>query len=292
MNKSLIEEVYISKAKSFSEINSIENEFLIFDKFQEIQMSPNPQRLNCLLLGLCLQGKAQYSVDTEERLIQKNDTIIINEKQVIDNYMASPDFEGIAILISNSFINEVIRNIHDLSSLFLFTRNHPVVNLSAKEAELFVDYFELLKKKTKDENNYFRKDLVRSLLLAMVYDLSNIIRNMQQTNDKSQTRAETIFTNFIHLVENNFKKERRVSWYGEQLCITPKYLSETVKQVSKRTPNDWIDKFVTLEARVLLKNSTLSIKEIAQELNFPNQSFLGKYFKEHVGVSPTEYRKS
>jgi AraC-like DNA-binding protein len=82
-----------------------------------------------------------------------------------------------------------------------------------------------------------------------------------------------------------------VSWYGEQLCITPKYLSETVKQVSRRTPNEWIDNFVTLEVRVLLKNSSMSIKEIAQHLNFPNQSFLGKYFKEHVGMSPSEYRK-
>ena len=64
-----------------------------------------------------------------------------------------------------------------------------------------------------------------------------------------------------------------------------------MKQVSRRTPNDWIDHYVTLEIRVLLKNTNMSIKEIAQELNFPNQSFLGKYFKEHVGISPSAYRK-
>ena len=75
------------------------------------------------------------------------------------------------------------------------------------------------------------------------------------------------------------------------MCITAKYLSETVKQVSKRTPNEWIDSYVTLEVRVLLKNSTKAIKEIALELNFPNQSFLGKFFKEHVGMSPSAYRK-
>ena len=94
------------------------------------------------------------------------------------------------------------------------------------------------------------------------------------------------------MVEQNFRNERRVSWYGQQLCITPKYLSEAIKQVSHRTPNEWIDNYVTLEIRVLLKNSTKSIKEIAQELHFPNQSFLGKYFKEHVGCSPSDYRKS
>jgi len=89
----------------------------------------------------------------------------------------------------------------------------------------------------------------------------------------------------------NFRKERRVSWYGEQLGITPKYLSETVRNVSKRTPNQWIDKYITLELRVQLKNTTKSVKEIAKELNFPNQSFLGKFFKEQVGLSPSQYRK-
>ena len=83
-----------------------------------------------------------------------------------------------------------------------------------------------------------------------------------------------------------------MAWYAQQLCISPKYLSEMVKQASKRTPNDWIDNYVIMEARVLLKNSAKSIKQIAEELHFPNQSFLGKYFKEHVGMSPTAYRKS
>ena len=78
----------------------------------------------------------------------------------------------------------------------------------------------------------------------------------------------------------------------EQLNITPKYLSEVVKQLSTRTTNDWIDKYVILEMRVLLKNTTKSIKEISDELSFPNQSFMGKYFKIHVGMSPKDYRKS
>ena len=68
-------------------------------------------------------------------------------------------------------------------------------------------------------------------------------------------------------------------------------MSELIKQVSKRTPNEWIDSYVMLEIRVLLKNTTKSIKEIAEAVNFPNQSFFGKYFKEHMGMSPTEFRR-
>ena len=115
---------------------------------------------------------------------------------------------------------------------------------------------------------------------------------MLNTDSMRQTRAEIIFTKFIKLLEGNFKQERRVGWYAEQLNITPKYLSETIKNVSRRTPNEWIDNYVTTEMRIQLRNSTKSIKEIAEEMNFANQSFLGKYFKEHVGISPSEYRKN
>ena len=73
--------------------------------------------------------------------------------------------------------------------------------------------------------------------------------------------------------------------------MTPKYLSLLVKNVSNRTAGEWIDNYVVLEAKALLSSSTLSNQEISDRLNFTNQSFFGKYFKQHVGISPTEYRK-
>ena len=150
----------------------------------------------------------------------------------------------------------------------------------------------MIKERVNDTDHHFRKETVQSLFTTMIYDISNAIYRIQNIKDKKQTRAETIFRDFIKLVEQNFRRERRVGWYGLQLGITPKYLSETIKQISRRTPNEWIDNYVTLEIRVQLKNSTKNIKEIAQDMNFPNQSFLGKYFKEHVGTSPSEYRRS
>jgi AraC-like DNA-binding protein len=133
--------------------------------------------------------------------------------------------------------------------------------------------------------------LVRALLLAMFYDMSGVIYRIEQSSAKKQSRSDVLFARFIALLQENFRKERRVGWYAQQLNITAKYLSEVVKSVSKRTPNEWIDSYVVLEIRVLLKNSPKTIKEITDELNFPNQSFLGKFFKEHVGLSPSEYRK-
>lgn len=287
-----ITEISISEMKKLYNGSYIDDDIMVFNEIGSLPLPNEPRRMKCILLALCRHGKVQYSVDTEERMVAANDVIIISEGQVIDNYMLSNDLSGIAILISQNFFSEIIKDIHGISSLFLFSRSHPVFGLRQDEVGNLMTYFDLIWNKMNDNEHHFRKDVVRSLIATMIYDLSQVIYRIQQQKNKRSGRAESIFTEFIKLVEQNFRHERRVSHYATRLCITPKYLSETVKQVSHRTPNEWIDNYVALEIRVMLKNTTKSIKEIAEEMNFPNQSFLRRFFKEHVGMSPSEYRKS
>ena len=269
----------------------IDDDLLLFGNVEDVPVVTEPRKVHCLFVAFCLEGSAQYTVDTKEHGVRKNDVVVFNDGQVIGNYMFSRDCKGLAIMASNDFIAEIIKEVHEISQLFLIAYSHPVFSLSTEKAHTFMGYFNMIRQRVDDTSHHFRRELVMSLLKAMIYDIGNEIWQSQRTEPK-RTRAEAIFNEFILLVKDNFRHERRVSWYGEKLCITPKYLSETVKQVSRRTPNEWIDHYVTLEIRVLLKSSTLSIKEIAKELNFPNQSFLGKYFKEHVGMSPSKYRRS
>lgn len=288
-----IDIISIETAKQKCQSPCIGNDLLLFPEFGEVPTPVDgPRRMECLLVGLCLRGEARYTVDTEERVVKANDVIIISEGQVVNNSRFSDDLSGIAIMMSEGFFNEVLQDVHDMSSLFLFSRTHPVFGLRADEADNIITYFNLIKNKVEMVSHNFRRDVVRSLMSAMIYDISHVMYDVKHGTERKLSRGDLIFTEFIRLVSENFRTERRVSWYGRQLCITPKYLSETVKAVSRRTPNEWIDKYVTLELRVQLKNTSKSIKEIAKELNFPNQSFLGKYFKEHVGISPSAYRKS
>lgn len=292
MNHLQLTEVGVSEARAFYPGSHIDNDLLLFDNIGDVPMLNSPRHMKAILVGLCLGGSATYSVDTVRHKIGVNDVIIISEGQVTDNYKKSPDFKGIAFMMSDDFFHEIIKDVHELSALFIFSRSHPVFHVSDENVASLIDYCKLIKKKTDDVGNHFRRDVVSSLMQTMIYDICDTIYKLQNITAKKHTRAESIFTQFIPLLEKNFRTERRVSWYAEQLCITAKYLSETVKQVSQRTPNEWIDDYVTLEIRVLLQNSTMSIKEIAELMKFPNQSFLGKYFKEHVGLSPSEYRHS
>jgi len=289
--KHIIKESDLNKAKTWSESVYLDNDLLLTERINQAPMPTEPRRMNFILIGLCTKGEVMYQLDTQKQVIKAGDILIVSDQHVVDSYQRSDDMEGLCMMMSVHFFREIIQNVSDVSALFLFSRQHPVMRLEPREIVTFKEYFQVIKQKISDADNHFRKDLIKTLLLAMFYDLSNIIYRVRQ-GDKPLTRSEIIFTRFIQLLEKHFRHERRVGWYALQLGISPKYLSETVKNVSHRTTNEWIDNYVILELRVQLRNSTKTIKQITEDLNFPNQSFMGKFFKERVGMSPSQYRKS
>lgn len=292
MNNIAFRDITVDYAIRMCSGTYIKGDILLIDEMANLPLPKEPRRMQCLLVGMCLKGSARYFVDTVEHVVEPGDLIIINQGRVTHDCTMTPDCRGIGIIIDYNFFKETIKSVHELSSLFLFARNHPVFRLPEVRANFIRDTFFQMKDKISEPDNHFRRQMVQSLFLTMVYEMCNVIYTAQVKNDGCNSRSEEIFTKFLLLVEANFRTERRVGWYSEQLCISPKYLSETIKMVSKRTPSEWIDSYVTMELRMLFRNTQKSIKEIAQELNFSNQSFLGKYFKEHVGMSPSEYRRS
>lgn len=290
VNKNIIDTT-LEQAREWGNAQYLKEGLVLTNQIAHASISKEPQRLNFILMALCHKGKATYSIDTREQTVLPGDLFFISERHIVDNFDASEDFDCQCIMLSTQFYHGFVQNVKNVSSLLLFSMNNPVVSLTRQEIQTYGNFFTLIREKIADENHHYRKEVVQALLLAMFYDMSGVIYRVEQSSAKKQSRSDVIFARFIALLQENFRKERRVGWYASQLEITAKYLSEVVKNVSKRTPNEWIDSYVVLELRVLLKNSPKSIKEITEELNFPNQSFLGKYFKEHVGVSPSEYRK-
>ena len=291
MNTSL-NSISINDVKLIQGGSYIDDDLVLTENMNNLPVFQEPRRMDVILLALCIQGEGEYSVDTIHHKVRAGDIIIISNGAILDYYKFSPDHKEVVIIISSQYFHEVLAGVHDLSTMYIFSRMHPVYHLDPQKQQNIVDFFSFIKTKVGDTNHHFRRETVQSLLKALIYDAGNTIWQSQQLMQTRRARAEDIFVKFIQLVEQNFRQERRVGWYALQLSITPKYLSEIIKQVSHQTPNEWIDTYVTLELRNLLKNTSKSIKEITEDLRFANQSFLGKYFKEHVGMSPSEYRKS
>lgn len=268
----------------------LDDQLLLLEHFEHAP-ARLPFRMGCNMISLCRRGKGSFVTNAKTYDFGEQDILLLSEGQVLEAYQVTDDFEGISFVTSPAFTEEVIKGVQNLSQLFLFFRANPVYHFDTEEANAFDFYFKLIRHKTKDEGNVFRKEIIISLLKAVLFEMGHKIWKEDEMKTV-QYRAERVFNSFIKLVEENFRKERRVGWYAERLCISAKYLSESVKQVSQRTPNDWIDHYVMMEIKVQLKNTMKSVKEIAQEMNFPNQSFMGKYFKQHAGISPLKYRKS
>jgi AraC-like DNA-binding protein len=286
-----IVDITLEEAKTWKEAKYMDNGLVLTDHIADAPIPQTPARMNFILMALCQQGTATYDIDTRQQTVKSGDLLFISEGHIVNNYQASSDFSCLCILVSTAYYHSFVQNVKNVSSLLLFSMNNPVVALTPREIEVYTNYYRVIGEKIQDTKHHYQDELVKTWLLAMFYDMSNVIWRVERKEKKAQSRADVVFSKFIRLLEEHYRTKRRVNWYAKQLAITPKYLSETVKEVSKRTPNDWINHYVVLEIRVLLKNSTKSIKEITEELQFPNQSFLGKYFKEHVGVSPLAYRK-
>lgn len=212
---------------------------------------------------------------------------IVLPGQIIEHEYCSDDFEGIYILMSERF-NESL-NLPDRFSNFLSVRNKPVIPLTDKQLDAMLTYCKMVQSVIKVTDNPNRMEIIRHLTIAFFYGLGYYFHKLP--DGTKETRSEVLMRNFLKQVQAFHKQERKVEFYADRLCLSPKYLSQTIKSYSGKTAGEWIDEYVVLEAKVLLRSTNMTIQQIGDELNFPSQSFFGKYFKRLTGMSPKAYRE-
>lgn len=288
-----IKEVSLSRLRERYPVPSIDDDLLVFQDIKMIPQIKTPRRMNCLLIGVCTKGSGSYYINQKQVSVHAGEALILTEGLVVDNVEMSPDCEGIACIISYPFLYEIVKDIPNISTLFLLARRHPVFALQPEDIQEVHEYFGMIHRRLVGGEYRFRQDVVRLLLVTMIYELGDTFYKVlgSEKDENFSTRSEQIFVHYLQLVEHHFISQRRVGWYAEQMGITAKYLSETVSNISHHSPNEWIERYVTSEIRNQLRKTNKKISDIAKEMNFPNQSFLGKYFKENTGMSPSEYRK-
>ena len=148
-------------------------------------------------------------------------------------------------------------------------------------------FFSILYHAAEDSENPFRLQVIENLIRVFYYGGLSKFHNLK---DMQQGQKNSIVERFIELVRQHYREERQIGFYADKLCITPKYLSKLVKENTGRSAGEWIENHVILDARAMLQSSDMTIQQIATSLNFPNQSFFGKYFKRATGLSPKQYR--
>lgn len=253
----------------------------------------NDIKIDMIILLFCTEGRLQFEMNDRTYIANKGNVVIGLPKMVFSNYMMSPDFKSNIIALSYSAAQRNMQINKDSLDLMQHVASNPVIEIDADRQELVSKYYSIIEHKVKNPHGYFHKEIMRSIFSCAVYELFAIIApHVSYSNDGgSMKQANLLFKRFADLINANNGKVRSVKSYAEEMCITPKYLSFVSKTVTGRTALEWIHASTVRAIERYLRHSNLSIKEIADQLDFPNISFFGKFTKSHLGVSPTEYRR-
>lgn len=285
--------VTMRQIAKFVNNDSLDDEIIVFD--QDVSISNEdmfPLRIDALLIALGTEGSGRIGIDLREYELKRNSLIVIQPKNYIYLSELGNEFKCLVAVCSKHLVEDVLPKLTDMLPLLVHHRAEPVTQLTEDEAGGIRLFYDFLRKKLHGPKTRFLKHKIRSMLQATLYEMMDINdRRSSQGEEGSRTRKEEIMAKFILAVSEEFRTQRQVAYYAQKLCISPKHLSSVVKEISGRTAGDWIENYVVMESKVLLKTTDMTIQEIALYLNFANQSFFGKYFKQHTGFSPTSYRK-
>ena len=266
-----------------------DGDIVIFERIGDKSLNGSV-KLDMIMLAYCVKGRMQVDVNGKTYTAKAGEVMIGLPNNVYSNYMISPDFESKILGLSYAAAERINRDVLDLIG---YVATNPVISLDDERQALITKYYSIIVHKIKSPHGYFHKEIMHSLFQCAIYELFAIIAPyVQYSHDGGETKqANLLFRKFADLLSANEGKVRSVKRYADELCITPKYLSFVSKTVTGKTALEWIHQSTVKNIERYLSHSNMSIKEIADILEFPNLSFFGKFTKSHLGVSPTEYRR-
>ncbi|MDE7070154.1 MAG: helix-turn-helix transcriptional regulator [Alistipes sp.] len=244
----------------------------------------------------CREGDADILLDEKPYRIGTGDMYFYFPSSRVQVVRRSADLWGEMIVIDMGFLQENNEKVNPRWGLYL--HEHPCISLSDGQRARIERSVETLRRKVREketeELSPARRTIYHEQLLLLFrilcYDILDIYLAGNPLQPVSNDRKERIFQKFIISLYHNHRKEREVTFYAQEQYLTPRYFSSLIKEKSGQSALQWIIRSVVTDAKQLLRDPAVSIKEIASLLNFSSQSFFGKYFKQYVGVSPSEYR--
>lgn len=265
-----------------------------------LDMLKYPVRLDGYVIFFLKKGDGSFqlgfNLDTYE--IHERSLLITAPGNIIrlsaydENKIA--DSELIFALLSKDFVSNIHVDFDKTLQEAVRFLESPCLTLNAEQLDIASDYFTLARKIIHSQMDN-KREIISSLLTSITYLAVNLWRNdiasAKERQDMSSLRVNQTYEQFIALVSQHHNKERGMAFYADKMHITPKYLSKIIKQASGRSGPDWIDSFVVLEAKNLLKYTDKPVKEIVWQLNFSTPSVFNKFFKKHTNLTPSEYRK-
>ena len=262
------------------------------EPLEQLPQNDFPVQAGMSMVLFCLQGELHVRISLKEYTLRPDMFCVIITGMSFEVLSISNDFRGFMIATRTNFMPVTEKTTQVMSFYKCLQSRHCFV-LEEKEVMAFVGVYHSIKATLQELDHPYRIPMLQSYVQILYYRMLPIVLKEEESRSKySHTRQEEIFQRFIGEVEKHYRKERSVKFYADLLCISPKYLSTVIYKISQQLAGEWIDAYVILEAKTLLKSGRLTIQQISEQLNFSNQSFFGKFFKRCAGMSPKEYINS
>lgn len=261
----------------------------------------HPFRMDAYMVIYCVHGHIKLSVNLSEYDLRSGMVFlnypgnIMRVNKLVE--AGDEDLRYVCVLMSKDFVNNLMIDINKILTQELSLMEMPTLLLNEPQIAMLKEHVHLMISLVQSQS-MFKLESLRSVLSSLFYYVAGVWSSQTHAAQESgranslSGRSKVVFDQFIKLVKENFDRYRNVGFYADKLCLTPKYLSRIIKEASGRSAPEWIDDYVTLEAKNLLKYSGLAIKEIVYKLNFPSQSVFYKFFKARTGMTPTEYKNA
>ena len=263
----------------------------LLNNVHQVQHTQETIQNESFIIILINGGWCKGSINEKDFAMSSGDVLICSPGNILQKGMVSIDFRSQIFIISSDHVNDILKGTHMSLSHYLLHNRADVLHLTAEEQNMIQGFYKLISSFNNMAHDEVREECVSRILQSFSYAFAGLFFHRGQVPKRDKmTSAEALFGKFIRLLKEH-PNGRTVQFYADKLNITPKYFNSICKQVSGKTASTLICEEITNMAKLLLKDPELSIKQIAIQLGFVNQSHFGSFIRRETGFSPQHLRK-
>ncbi len=299
MDKNNFLTIDFDKIPSIYDVHYIGDEFLMFDnlysdpiieKGDNMFLSHPIKAKNCIVF-CCFKGFLKIKINLTEYCMEANDTLTALSGSIMEIIGASEDVRISVISFSDKYFTP-LEHIEEFMNIGNMIYNNPIIHLSDDVMQDYINIYTKMKSKLLQEENPFIKFTLKAYSYVLCGMALEQFAHKPVEKISNSSRPIDLYNKFIKLLQKDFRQQHAIKYYAQKLNISPKYFSSLIKKVSRKNAKEWIDEYLLLEAKALLKSRQFTIQQISDSLSFPNQSFFAKYFKAHTGLTPSQYQST